>query len=832
MFNLTLARTLIVTQSPILLHELSQALMIVVNLVWINHSAHYLPVVAGTAFGSSIIVVLKVLIIAMTRPLREIGFTVLKSEFHIDLSHFGTAFGQSLIVSNFLYFAFALILLNIRQIAQTLGFPVAANSAVLNVISQYLHIALITVYALLIYENIHSFLGPQNLIKYGLSAVVIFGIFAQYLSLLLFDNDDTASYLDMVASLSIGFSVCSCLMVLILLIFMCGGAQSFTRRLKLGSCGTEENHLLIGRDLSIRRDPPSIYSKGSIHQIHHESYDTFNGNKVPSVHSSVASPIVDNPWFHLPTCRAQSISMEMLNPLGLLQLVTSFIKYLVVQFSEFVFIYSIIVLVPSSISMSSLVASALAFHGVIFLMVIPRSLSQAVHRLIISAFDHPFSHQRISPMVCNDLWDTAITIWLLTSCCLTVIIYLLSDQLVALFLPYRPQYDDVYRQLLSCYIPWSILFVILYGICQINLGVHQCLNSELNVYSLRNSATFLVPLCYWLLSIANGKAISLNVLWLSLCICCTIIGSFAMYRRCTIDWQIEHQQYLQRKMRRQQHYKYQRNRQMTWSVRMCCNCCCKRRAHKIHGVGAEDISPIYFQHDSDSMSSNLSHQSIDEHNQLWNDAVVVPGPQQKNKVSKANKLKRKRGVNSRCYKKRHLVDLKSWSSLEGNPYYQSSDYHGDGASNATLTDQDDTLILKTESDDTTHHASTIRHSFGDDTDHQYEALEQYVDGLDALDDEDEDTSSENQHSIRRNQPIPPLLAKFSFHENLLAGRGQKYGDGFSFNDAGNEEESGDNLDGHIASKYKITSGTLTSFDSLEAQRLNAQRRQSPEMIND
>merc|ERR1711923_365950 len=99
--------------------------------------------------------------------------------------------------------------------------------------------------------------------------------------------------------------------------------------------------------------------------------------------------------------------------------------------------------------------------------------------------------------------------------------------------------------------------------------------------------------------------------------------------------------------------------------------------------------------ESESASSNLSHQRIDEHNQLWNDStMVIP---QRSKAQKQSRLRRKKGVNSR------LIQLKSWSSLEenGNPYYQLSDYHGDAASNVSSTDLEDTLMLKTASEDTT-----------------------------------------------------------------------------------------------------------------------------------
>ena len=993
MITLRLLPTIFWCSLPIFLQNLLIAITFTLNLLWINHHhTSSINIIIGCSFGQSffIIFILSLLISITRKPLTELTLIALS---YRDFINVGIFLQRSFLITNILFILIGIMFFYIDVILKFIFTSLDSNkndilsepyTESIDIIRTYLLILLCGLYPLCIYYSIESFLFSQNLIKYSLCGIIFFGIIMQVLSINLFDNNGDDDYIEDIVSLSINFLINTIIITSLLILYCCGCNRSSLKKRILNISRKSEhndNEYLLdntqrsgaknkGNLIEMQQEQPrtlSIYSKGSIHQIHTLSYNTFTpqnnntnkGNDAPisprsndSATSSIASTIIENPWFHVPTWKGWDFKL-MFNYQGLKQYLKLSVKYLIIECMDQWIIYFILIFVSSIISINSLLAQCLTFNMLYILMTIPISLSYSCNQLIVQKL-HNQSHNNYGY---NDIWDTIIAIWLLIICIIIIIIFFCTQDIIKFYLPHSNVnnnngdeniFDLTYNDLEYISIPWMCIFVILYGIIVINHGVLKCLNLSVKGYGILNSLVFLVsiPVTFWLIYNDDSSYLniphlltSLNGVWFSLCCCCVIILFFSIYKRFTINWRYESKQYIKRKIKQKQRYKYDIHLQRGLhdadnnyndndgecceflsqicyycTICICCNCCCyghlkKRRrrkkrknkkknkvkSNKIHDERDTNSFRNGYQrvHDGNNIdlyngdnnapiatlkSPKLLHAMDDVHSNSSNDSnnttstaftndtetttqsITTPmgspkrNKKQKHKHKKKKNKKNQHGMNNKYgYHKRtrSLKQVRSWSSLDNNPYYQSSEDSENMGSSLNPIDNDDTLLLKTDSDDdddeNNGNDNNGNHSFGnihdeeDDDDYivsswhnsnhginenaEYDTFEQYRDGLDALDDDDGEDVSSSDINRSMDDDDDEKYPKYKFKDNNIKKKKKKSTNDSKFNSKKNTKSTyNSNYDDEDSKQFSFEPSEINAFNNSKKGKINGSKK--------
>eukprot|EP01083_Nonionella_stella_P217278 780196_1 len=684
--------------SPVLLQTLFVSILYSFNLLWINDEHRdSLDIICGYSFAQSLFIAIGVsLFISVTKPLHELTLSALS---HGDFSRVGVFLQRSFVITHLVFIPIALLFYWSYPVLSFIltSLNTTATPPIIRITSNSLQTLLIGAYSLCIYYNIQTWLFAQNLVRYALCCIVGFGVFIQYFVLDLFDNMRHDLYTDDVAALSITFCV-QCVVITSLFVLYCCGCYQSSLRSKIYSVAqrqsthwtqyTEDKPSKYLLD-NTGHNAPMIYSTGSIHTIHSSSssscaYNTFTSPLCTpdwwgDSHSVRSVP----PWFHLPTWGGWNFGL-MFNRHGMQQMTQYAIKQIFIHsLHEFV-IYLMLILVPSILNTHAFVSQLLTYNMMNLIIAIPISLSYALHQLMIQKLD-----KRIANI--NDVWDTVLCLWLCIISVLIILIYgcdVCTNYIIHLYLPMPNDstgVDNVRIYLKNVSMPWMCLFEILYGLIIINHAVFKCISSEVSAYGALNTFVFLIiglPLCCWLLSTDHDipKLLSsLHGIWFSVCLCCALILSYAVYKRCVVDWKRESTLYLQRKLIQKRQYRYDIQLQTRGS------------GNKTNGNRKTDI----YNHDSE-------YNAMREHTSPTASIAVQHNTKHK----------------------RLLRQLRSWSDMDANPY-RESDF--DSTVDTKKTEDTAELMLKTDSEE--------------ENEDEYDVLQQYGDGLDTLDDGSEASSS-------------------------------------------------------------------------------------------
>eukprot|EP01084_Bolivina_argentea_P188688 324743_1 len=179
---------------PIFLESVFVSLMYTLNLLWINHQhIDSLDVIIGCSFGQSLFIVICVTLLkSIIKPLKELILISLSCH---DFVNVGIFFQRSFLMTSILFIIIIFLFIwSNPLLTYILSFHTInkyqLSSDSINITSKYLMILLFGLYPLCIYYNIKQFLFSQNLIKYTLCFISLFGIFIEFFILNIFDNNN------------------------------------------------------------------------------------------------------------------------------------------------------------------------------------------------------------------------------------------------------------------------------------------------------------------------------------------------------------------------------------------------------------------------------------------------------------------------------------------------------------------------------------------------------------------------------------------------------------------------------------------------------------------